>query len=185
MDDWDSVSGQWDVADGELVQSDVATSAMRALVGQDDWTDYNIKCKIMITQGSYTGVAFRAVSDLEYYVFYMNANENMVELWQHTGPGDTDRVQVFKHVPQGGVTIVADEWLEVEVNVEDTSAQFYVNGELQDEVDSLTLENGKVGAWAWTTAVNFDDFEISGPGIPEAPVEPAGKLPMTWGQIKE
>jgi hypothetical protein len=43
---------------------------MRNLIGGEDWTDYNIKCKIMITSGSYTGVAFRAVSDVEYYVFY-------------------------------------------------------------------------------------------------------------------
>lgn len=184
MDEWTPVAGDWEVEGGELVQSDDATPAMRALVGSEDWTDYTIECKIMITGGSYTGVVFRAISDKEYYVFYMNANENVVELWQHTGPGDTDRVMQFKNPPAGGVMIVADEWYDFKLVISDASGEFYVNGELQEQVDNLIYENGQVGAWAWTTQVKFDDFSISGPGVPEAPVQPKDKLTLTWGKVK-
>jgi len=59
-----------------------------------------------------------------------------------------------------------------------------VNEELQDAVDNLEYEQGRVGAWAWNTAVLFDDFSISGPGIPEAPVQPKGKMALTWGDVK-
>lgn len=184
MDEWTPVSGDWAVEDGELAQNDVGTPAMRALVGDEDWADYTIECKIKITSGSYTGVVFRAISDIEYYVFYMNANENVVELWQHTGPGDTDRLQKFKHAPQGGVTIMENESYNVKLVIGDTSGQFYVNDELQDEVNDLANDHGRVGAWAWTTAVVFDDFSVSGPGIPEAPVHPKEKMALTWGHVK-
>jgi hypothetical protein len=184
IDDWTSVSGDWSVEDGELVQSNAEISAMRILVGDENWTDYTIECKIKITNGSYTGVAFRAISDKEYYVFYMNANENVVELWRHTGPGDTDRLQVFKHVPSGGVQILANEWYDVRLVIEGGSGEFYVNDELQDSVADLENDHGRVGAWAWTTEILVDDFSISGPGIPEAPVEPKEKMTLTWGDIK-
>ena len=184
MDDWTPVSGDWSIDNDELVQSDLATPAMRALVGEEGWSDYTIECKIMITSGSYTGVVFRAISDLEYYVFYINANENVVELWQHTGPGDTDRTQHFKHAPEGGIAITTNEWFDIKLVIEGTSGEFYVNGELQDSVDNLANNNGRVGAWAWTTGVSFDDFSISGPEIPELSVSPEGALPMTWGYMK-
>ncbi len=184
MDDWTPISGDWKVEGGELVQKDTATPAMRALVGGDDWADYTIGCKIMITKGSYTGVIFRAISDKKYYVFYMNVNENVVELWQHVGPGDTDRLMKFKHAPQGGVKIVANEWYDFRLVIEGDSGEFYVNNELQDTAKGLEYDHGKVGAWAWTTEVHFDDFSISGPGIRELPVQNKGKLALTWGQIR-
>jgi hypothetical protein len=184
MDDWTSVSGDWKAEGGELVQTNITTPAMRSLVGNEDWTDYTIDCKIMITGGSYTGVPFRAISDQEYYVFYMNANENVIELWQHVGPGDTDRVSKFKHAPQGGVTITQNEWYNFRLVINDKSGEFYVNEELQDSVDNLEYDHGKVGAWAWSTAVLFDDFSVSGPGVPEAPVQPMGKMALTWGDAK-
>jgi hypothetical protein len=184
MDDWTPVSGDWKAEGGELVQSDIATSAMRALVGDEGWTDYTIECKIMITSGSYTGVAFRAISDKEYYVFYMNVGSNVVELWKHTGPGDTDRVQRFKHAPGGGVVIQANEWYNFKLVITADSCEFYVNDELQDQVDDLEYDHGRVGAWAWTTAVLFDDFSISGPDIPELSVQPKGRTAVAWGYLK-
>ncbi|HEX29561.1 TPA: DUF1080 domain-containing protein [Candidatus Poribacteria bacterium] len=185
MDDWTPISGDWKVEKGELVQKDASTPAMRALVGDENWTDYTIECKIMITNGSYTGVIFRAISDKKYYVFYMNANGNVVELWQHIGPGDTDRIMKFKHAPQGGVRITRNEWYNFKLVIKDKSGEFYVNDELQDQTDSLEYDKGKVGAWAWATEVHFDDFTISGPGIPsETPVRLAGKTPLTWGELK-
>ena len=184
MDEWTPVSGDWAAEGGELVQSNTAIPAMRALVGDENWADYTIECKIMVTGGSYTGVVFRAISDIEYYVFYMNVNENVVELWQHTGPGDTDRLEKFKHAPQGGVTILQNEWYDFRLVIEDASGQFYVNDELQDEVADLGYDHGTVGAWAWNTAVAFDDFSISGPGVPEVPVQPKGRIALTWGYVK-
>ncbi|HID57293.1 TPA: DUF1080 domain-containing protein [Candidatus Poribacteria bacterium] len=185
MEDWTPISGKWKVEKGELVQKDVSTPATRALVGDENWTDYTIECKIMITNGSYTGVIFRAISDKKYCVFYMNANANVVELWQHIGPGDTDRVMKFKHAPQGGVRIARNEWYNFKLVIKGKSGEFYVNDELQDKVDNLEYDKGKVGAWAWATEVHFDDFSITGPGIPsETPVQPGGKTPLTWGIVK-
>ena len=114
----------------------------------------------------------------------MNANENVVELWQHTGPAADSRVMQFKIPPSGGVTIATDEWFDFEIIVEGTSAEFYVNGELQQEFDGLIHDNGRVAAWAWATEVHFDDFSISGPGILGAAVEPVGKITLTWGNVK-
>ncbi len=81
------------------MQSQRGVPAVRTFVGDVNWTDYTVETKIEITENSYAGLIFRAQSDLEYHVFYINVNENVCEWWHHTKPNPDSRVNHFKQPP--------------------------------------------------------------------------------------
>jgi hypothetical protein len=183
--DWKFVSGKWDVKGGVLAQEDLAFPAMRAFVGDPKWTDYTVEAKIRSDQGNWFGVIFRAKSDLEYYIFYMGVSENVVELWRHMPPNPDSRANIFKNAPNK-TAIKAATWHDVKIIVDGDRFQLFLDGQLQDDLKDPNYKEGRIGAWAWQTKASFDNFKITGKDIPDnLAVEPAGKLSVVWGRMKE
>jgi len=182
--DWKPVTGEWSIKDGEYIQSQRGVSAVRTFVGDANWTDYTVETKIKVTENSYAGLMFRAQSELEYHVFYINVTENACEWWHHTKPNPDSRVQHFKQPPVK-VKIELNKQYTLKVVAQGTDFTFYID-DVEQKVDKSDIyPNGKIGLWAWDTKVSFDDVRISGKGIPEsAAVSLNGKLPAIWAKIK-
>ena len=104
-EDWEPITGDWSVQDGEYSQDELGIRAMRSLAGDENWANYTVEADIQITGNSYAGLIFRAANEFEYYVFYMNASQNCVEWWEHTLPNAETRTKHFKHTPEE-ITIV-------------------------------------------------------------------------------
>jgi hypothetical protein len=182
--DWKPATGEWSVKDGEYIQSLRGVSAVRTFIGDNNWTDYTVETKIKITENSYAGLIFRAQSELEYHVFYINVIGGACEWWHHTKPNPDSRVQHFNQ-PTAKVKIELNKQYTLKVIAKGQDFSFYID-DIEQKVDKTDIyPSGKIGLWAWDTKASFDDVKISGKGIPEsAAISLNGKLPSIWARIK-
>ena len=184
-DDWKVANGNWEVAKG-VYHVDKGGRAEHSLVGEKDWDDYTIEAKVRLDEHNWAGIAFRAKSEMEYYVYYLNVPNNIVELWKHTKGDWTTRANIVKTPPVKGAKIENGKWIDMKVVVEGTEFSVYLNGELQDESKDDTYKTGQVGVWAWETEASFDDFTVMGDNIKHTlAVDPHRKLATTWGRLKQ
>ena len=183
-DDWKVANGNWEVKGG-VYHVDRGGRAEHSLVGEEKWDDYTIEAKVRLDEHNWAGIVFRAKSEMEYYVYYLNVPNNIVELWQHNkGAWDT-RENIVKTGPVKGVKIENGTWIDMKVVVEGAEFEIYLNGKLQAENEDDTYKTGQVGVWAWETEASFDDFTVMGDNIKDTlAVEPNNKLATIWGRLK-
>ncbi len=186
-DDWAVANGVWSVEDGAYKLAK-GGRAEHSLVGEAGWADYTVEAKVRLDDGNWAGVVFRAQSEMEYYVYYLNVPNNKTELWRHK-TGGWDARDKIGELPGSNVTIANGEWFDMRVTVDGISMKLWINGEDQGELTDETgagYAAGKAGVWAWETAASFDDVKVSGDAIESlTPVEPQDKLTTTWGRIKQ
>ena len=183
--DWEVANGNWEIKGG-IYQVERGGKAEHALVGEKNWDDYTVEAKVRLDEGNWAGVVFRAKSEMEYYVYYLNVPNNKSELWKHSkGAWDT-RVAITSNIPATKkVKIENEEWLDVKIVIEGDTFEFYINGEFQDEKQDGTYKTGMIGVWAWETAASFDDVMITGDNVVDTlAVDPNQKLATTWGRLK-
>ena len=184
-DDWEVANGNWEIKGG-IYQLERGGKAEHSLVGEEKWDDYTVEVKIRLDEGNWAGVVFRAQSEMEYYVYYLNVPNNKSELWRHSkGAWDT-RNAINSNIPATKkVKVENEEWLDVKVVVEGEVFKFYINGELQGEQKDGTYKTGMIGVWGWETGASFDDVTITGDNVKDTlAVEPNNKLATTWGRLK-
>ena len=125
-DDWAPANGDWSVEDGtyKLVKGG---RAEHSLIGDVGWEDYTVEAKVRLDEGNWAGVVFRAQSEMEYYVYYLNVPNNKTELWRHkTGAWDArDKIGELAGV---NITVANDEWFDMRVVVEGVSMKLWING---------------------------------------------------------
>ena len=185
-DDWEVANGNWAIKDG-IYQLDKGGKAEHSLVGEEDWDDYTVEAKVRIDEGNWAGVVFRAQSEMEYYIYYMNIPNNKSELWKHSkGAWDT-RVALNSNIGAAGkLKIENEEWYDVKVIVEGDTFQLHINGELQGEQTDGDYKTGMIGVWGWETGASFDDVMITGDNVVDTlAVDPNHKLATTWGRLKQ
>ncbi len=182
---WKVANGTWAVTGG-VYKLSKGGQAEHSLVGEEDWDDYTIEAKIRLDEGSWAGLAFRAKSEMEYYVYYFNVPDNKTELWRHKVGNWGSRDNLDQIPAVGGVKIKNGEWIDMKVEVEGDTFKLYINDEFQKENNDAQYGEGKVGVWAWDTGASFDDFTVSGDNIEDTlAVDPNRKLTTTWGRLKE
>ena len=181
--DWKVANGTWAVKDG-VYKLSKGGQAEHSLVGEEDWDDYTVEAKVRLDEGSWAGIIFRAKSEMEYYVYYLNVPSNISELWRHKQGGWASRDNISQP-PAVGVKIANGEWIDMKIVVEGNKFTLYLNDEKQVEDSDGVYGEGKVGVWGWETAASFDDFTVSGKNIEDTlAVEPNRKLTTTWGRLK-
>lgn len=183
--DWKVANGNWEIKDG-IYQVEKGGKAEHALVGEEEWDNYTVEAKIRMDEGNWAGLIFRAQSEMEYYIYYLNVQNNKSELWRHSkGAWDT-RVAITSNILAAGkLKIENEEWYDVKVIVEGDTFQLHINGEIQEEKEDATYKTGKIGVWAWETGASFDDVTITGDNVEHTlAVDPRQKLATTWGHLK-
>jgi hypothetical protein len=188
-DGWTVANGTWTAQNG-VYSVAAGEAAMHSIVGDVNWTDYVLEAKVRLDAGNWAGLVFRAQNEFEYYVYYLNVPDNKSELWRHRQGAFDARNAITSNIPATNITIVNGEWLDVQVVVEGDTFRFWINGELQGELQDTvgpSYASGMIGVWAWDTAASFDDVRVSGDDIPGTvtPVEPKDKLTTAWGRIKQ
>ncbi|MDE0466729.1 MAG: DUF1080 domain-containing protein [Candidatus Poribacteria bacterium] len=183
-DDWKVANGNWEIAKG-VYHVDKGGQAEHSLVGEEDWDDYTIEAKVRLDNHHWAGIVFRAESEMEYYVYYLNVPNNKTELWRHKDGAWNARDNVAQIPAVEKVQIKNGEWIDMKVVVEGSEFQIYLNGKLQGEHKDDVYKTGQVGVWAWETEASFDDFTVSGDNIKDTlAVDPNRKLATTWGRLK-
>ncbi len=183
--DWKVANGTWAVKGG-IYQLSKGGQAEHSLIGEEDWDDYTIEAKVRLDEGSWAGIVFRAKSEMEYYVYYLNVPGNISELWRHKAGAWNARDNISQPKAVGGVVIANGEWLDMKIVVEGDKFTLYLNDEKQVEDSDNVYDKGKVGVWGWETGASFDDFTVSGDNIVDTlAVNPNRKLTTTWGHLKK
>ena len=181
--DWAAPNGTWEVNGGVYQEVSGADPAMHSVVGDADWDDYVINAKVRLDgAGQWAGIVFRAQSDFEYYVYYLNVPNNKSELWKHND-GAFDARENLNDIPGVGILIENDVFHEVQVVIEGDAFELWVDNELQSQDSDASYASGQVGVWAWATTASFDDFSVTADFI--TPVEAQGKLATAWGELKD
>ena len=182
--DWKVANGEWEIKGG-VYHVDRGGQAEHSLIGEEDWDDYTIEAKVRLDEHNWAGIVFRAESEMEYYVYYLNVPNNKTELWRHKEGGWAARDNIAQIPAVEKVKIENGEWIDMKVVVEGSEFQIHLNGKLQGEHEDNTYKTGQVGVWAWETEASFDDFTVYGDNIVDTlAVDANDKLAMTWGRLK-
>lgn len=184
--EFSSPNGDWSIKDGAMVESNANNAAaQRNLVGDASWTDYTILAKVRIDKGNWAGIVFRAQSDYEYYVAYLNVPDNKTELWRHSKPAHDSRAAINSNFPALKTKVENAKWLNVKIEIAGDTFVYTLNNELQWEAKDGAYKSGKVGVWTWQTGASFDELSVNGKGIPVGlAVAPQGKMATVWSELK-
>ena len=184
--DWETPNGTWEVNDGLYQEVSGTDPAMHSVVGDAAWDDYVIEADVRLDDGNWAGIAFRAQSDFEYYVYYLNLPDNKAELWKHND-GAFDARENIEQIPGQNIVLEASVFHQVKVVVAGDAFELWIDDELQGQHADASYSEGKVGVWTWATKASFDNFTVSGAGIADnsTPVEARGKLATAWGRMKD
>lgn len=186
MREFKSPNGDWTIKDGVMMESNkLNMPAQRILVGDENWTDYTIEAKIRIDQGNWAGIVFRAKSDFEYYVAYLNVPDNKSELWRHIPGAHDARNAINSNFAAQKTVVQREKWMKVKIEVTGDKFRYTLNDQFQWEATDGQYKNGRIGLWTWQTAASFDDLSVNGKGIPVGlAVQPQGKATLTWAALK-
>ena len=196
--EWEVINGTWEIQEGVYKEIAAAEKAAHAYVGDENWEDYNLEAKVRI-DGLYAGLVFRAISEFEYYVFYVELTPKPERLcfFKHVlgaGPGARQSpLMEGIHLQRNKADISGEdfargEWLTMKIAVEGNKFTCFLNDkEIGVGTDDLGNEykKGKVGVWAWTTRASFDDLKVYGPDIESVAVDSRNKLAIAWGKLKQ
>ena len=187
--DWVASNGTWEVQEGVYKQTTRWGEAMHALVDSEPWTDHGLSAKVRIEAGHWAGIVFRAQNEFEYYVYLLCPKENKSELWRHRHStafkdGFEGRDEIEHNIKPLGLTLTKQEWFTLSVQVEGDRIAVAINGIEQGVFTDSTYPAGTIGVWTWDTQASFDDVTVTDETTPVTPVEPQGKLAISWAGLK-
>jgi len=185
--DWNITDGEGGIRDGVFELQGGAEG--QAIVGDANWTDYTITCKVKFfpecAGDTDAGIMYRVKDALTHYIYDFNLQQGFI--WAARINGDYIQLGAGMTAP---MALESDKWYELKVEVKGDDTIAYVDGEeklafshKQLQADAK-LDKGAVGIRIWNSHAMFDDFDVNGPGIQSSPVLPAGKLAITWGCLR-
>lgn len=179
-EDWTVIEDTCEIDKDAYKISNPAAEAL-AIAGESNWTDYTIACKACLTQpGGFNNIsiAFRASDDgTSEYLFMLEGGRQQAEWWKKVAG-------TYTEIKVDPLKIDTKDWFSFKVVVKGNTFEGYYEDELISTIEDKNLKKGKVGARVYGCTAHIDDFDVNGPGIPSEPVEAAGKLAATWGEIK-
>jgi hypothetical protein len=201
-DGWTVIQGDWEVKNGKYIQSDTvwidtATNETyhRTFMGDVNWSDYTVEVDVTIEEeGELAPIAgiFIRVSEIsdagQYYFFRIDLRDDnppgAIQSPNHIFDGTVIQLEgadpQFNDMEEAGVTY------HLKVVAEGDHFLYYVDDELMlDKSDDFDpFMTGAVGLGTFNAGASFDNFNVTGEGIPGA-VSREGKLAVCWGYIKE
>lgn len=199
---WVDLWGNWDIQDGALHQGMIDDNCIAVVADefwQDEWTEYTFELRakrlsgaegflIMFRLNGQPEVRGRALRDLPPR---MVGQDPRTEYWWNIGGWGNTRTVVERwinsaRIEQGLVAphgVVQEQWHNIKIENRLDGYTLYFDGEEFANVEDAEVQSGRIGLATWLTEAVFDDVIVYGPGGPTA-VAPAGKLPVSWGELK-
>lgn len=193
---WDPITAEWEIVDGEYVQTGSTDSELgMAVLKESEGVD-------TIDVESIEVMAYDLGSGAWQNIFIIfgfdEANPVSYLAGPFVGGAQEWRIETFNSVTRGGRSkqvglgdvLSPEKWYHLRVVFEDDSVVLYgaEEGEKLEERVSYNFPQGKpsgrVGLGGSNCENKFDDFIVSGPDIKPLSVEPEDKLSITWGKIK-
>ena len=156
--------------------------------GEDDWTDYTMEVHARKKDGDpYFHLFARTQKPaLDFYFIEISYNSNTTSLFMFSGgaaneitpdpPGRPPRPNSKDNKGGDSYTIILE--------TDGDTIRSFIDGKLMVEATDKTYKDGRPGLGGRDSTVWYDYVEINGPGIAPTPVQPLGKLAVTWGKLK-
>lgn len=194
MFDLDDI-GSWEIVDGELQVINTGTLTLLT-IGEEVWKDYDLEFDVKPLEKHGPGSIAVAAR--------MKGTSAVVcRVGDSWDPGKPT-VDCFSGDLHGRAFVVYSEephrflkvrkWSTFKLSVHGNQLTFWINGERV--LDPITLEPlhgfpdfpvGRVGLGIANYTARFDNFKVTGPGIPDRnrlSVTPHAKLATVWGTLK-
>ncbi len=191
-DFWVVGMGEWNIEDGVYHQTDTTSNGAKGLFsyveGSETWEDdFTIETNVIIhTSGVETqleaGIMYKWQDKDNQFHVVLDQNNSLMRMNNCVNGG----WQVNQNI---NVVFNLEEWHHIKVVVDNNIHQIYLDDEkIQEYEREVGDKVGFVGLKTLGCEASFDDFSVVGPGVPDSglnmPVEYAGKLAVTWAQLK-
>ncbi|MFC1712522.1 family 16 glycoside hydrolase [Candidatus Poribacteria bacterium] len=186
VDDWNEISGDWEVKDGIYQQTTMTAEYQKSINGTEGFTDYTLEVDVTIVEGGggstsiCAGVLMRTdATGSAGYRFWVRNDTNgfQFSVWMEN---------TFKHVIVNAAEVATPgQVYHLKVQIEGFNISAWVDDRIMVE-DHLEADglfpSGLIGLINYNSHAQYDNLTISGADI--IAVAPAGKLATKWGSIK-
>jgi len=188
----------WGVKDGAMVfdpKGEVWNAAISQLnfVGTSkidnvrEWTDYDLEIDLKYEEKANYPGGIRARVDLDtggHYAIWLYPGSGNIKLYKNPGWDINTGLQTLGEAPYDPTV---NEFHTLKLSCQgDTIKVFYDDKEVISANDK-EHKKGTIALDVQDKVVYFDNVKVDGTGVPNwnmSPVEPTGKLTITWGSIK-
>lgn len=188
--------GSWEIIDGELQGiSNAGTITRLRTIGEEMWQDYDIEFKVKPLEKHGPGnVAIAARIKGTWGVVCEIEDSNQAAPVVGCFGGDLHGNFFLNYAQEPHPLLKLQKWSTLKLSVHGNQLTFWINGERV--LDPITLEPlhgfpdfpaGRVGLGIANYTARFDNFKVTGPGIPDRnrlSVTPHAKLATAWGNLK-
>ena len=187
-DEWEDISGTWEVEDGVYEQVDVVPEYHKCIHENEDWTDYTLEVDITILENSAgstsvaAGVLLRSDdSGSSGYRIWIRTDSGgfQFSLWENDS---------YTHViTQAAEQAVLGETyrLKVEIDGDILSAWVDDRSMFEDYTEEADLfPTGRVALINYNCSVQYDNISVSGESIYIAVPPTSQSTATAWGAIK-
>lgn len=155
--------------------------------GELDWRNYSLSCKAKLVEAKAEPASLGLIlhqrwEKSSFYVCQILYPWKIVHITKYTGRAST--LGEFDFVAK------LNRWYALTASIDSRGRlKFQIDDEVFTAIDPNPIKSGKAGLEVSGAQVRFDDVEITGSNIPNGgpgtlPVEPSGKLAITWGKLK-
>ena len=182
-------SAKWWIDAGEAVCETFALNTPSTLAaGEIDWRNYSFSCKAKLDKAKGEPATFGIIlhhqwEEFSFYSFRIFYPWEIVHITKYN-PGKVSTLGEFNFPAE------LDTWYTLTASIDSRGKlKFQIDDVVFTTVDDAAIKNGKTGLVVSNAQVRFDDVEITGNNVPNGgpgtlPVEPNGKLAITWGKLK-
>lgn len=193
-DGWKVIDGEWLVEEGLYIQLGVVNfvnASYTLLQSPWDFSDGTIEVTIIYDKKSdgteIPAILYRMTDEKNGFAFRLREDRLEIGKFQEG---------VYMNIRGDAFPIDINKPVKIKIEVEGIFTKVSYNGVLKirvgDPKPAKGSEKGKIGLAVFSPGepVYFDDFFVSGDKVTSfaalnQPVEPAGKLAATWGQMKK
>ena len=182
----------WKVESGVLIGDNPSNWSAFLVVGDPTWKDYEITCDARLVTVRNTiptfgiGIRHNKQVGAAFKTFWFGLNL-MPNQFLPMGAGivylsEAHRlVKVTKEMP-----VEIGKWYRLMVNFSKDHLEGFVDGKKVVDIIDNSLVSGAVGLEAHSCIAQYDNIIIKGDDVPDLNlhVQPLGKLPVYWSQIR-
>jgi hypothetical protein len=153
--DWTIVSGQWNVSNGEFINTSDDPFPKGIAVSGPEVTDFQLTAQLRSTDNDAIGLVFGVHSEEDYYLVKFTTQKN-VQLQKRTGSAVSTLATTSPFSFTKGVAF------EAAVRVQEKRIRVFVNGRTVIDFTDPTLTSGKVGLYSqFNKFAAFDDVHLA------------------------
>ena len=184
--------GNWKIVDGELQAISNIGITRLLTIGEETWQDYDIEFDVKPVKKHGPGnIVIAARIEGTFGVLCALRDDQTVRCFAGNLHGDSFLIYDEKPHP----LLKLRKWATFKLSIHGKLLTFWING--KQVLDPIMLEplhgfpefpTGRVGLGLANYTARFDNFKITGPGIPNRgglSVAPRTKLATTWANLKQ